>query len=78
LFKILYEFMVQIKFFEASSLGNLEVVGSTNFLERLDKKNIINISMATSEQEMLDAFRLSLMFKLTEEEPDTELYTTVD
>ena len=42
--------MVQIKFFEASSLRFLEV-RVNEFLEGMDKKNIINVSIATSEQE---------------------------
>lgn len=44
--------MVQIKFFEASSLGYLEV-RVNKFLDRLDKKKIINVSIATSEQDNL-------------------------
>jgi hypothetical protein len=42
---IISEFMVQIKFFEASSLGYLE--GVNEFLEGVDKKNVINVSITT-------------------------------
>ena len=42
--------MVQIKVFEASSLRFLEV-RINEFLARLDKNDVMNVSIATSEQE---------------------------
>jgi hypothetical protein len=48
--------MVQIKFFEASSLRFLEV-RINEFLKRLDKNDVMNVSIATSEQENVQPAR---------------------
>jgi hypothetical protein len=64
--------MVEIKFFEASSLGYLEV-RVNEFLERLDKKNIINVSIATSEQENVQPSRASYIAGILYDETNPEI-----
>ena len=64
--------MVQIKFFEASSLGYLEV-RVNEFLERIDKKNIINVSIATSEQESIHPTKANYIAGILYEESNKEI-----
>jgi len=64
--------MVQIKFFEASSLGYLEV-RVNEFLERLDKKNIINVSIATSEQESIHPTKANYIAGILYDETGVEI-----
>jgi DNA-binding transcriptional regulator LsrR (DeoR family) len=64
--------MVQIKFFEASSLGFLEIKVN-RFLERLDKKKIINVSIATSEQENIHPSKANYIAAILYDETTEEI-----
>lgn len=64
--------MVQIKFFEASSLGYLEV-RVNKFLDRLDKKKIINVSIATSEQDNVLSSKANYIAVLLHDETTQEI-----
>ena len=64
--------MVQIKFFEASSLGFLEV-RVNEFLEKLNKKDIVTVSIATSEQENVQPSKANYIAGILYDETNEEI-----